>query len=216
MIRALAFDLDGTIGETIPLCIRAFRRAVSPFAGHELSDEEIVGTFGLDETGMIRCVAGERWQEALAAFYPVYKAMHVECPHPYPGIRELILRLKARGVCVGLITGKGEESCAITLEQFGMQNLFDFIRTGSEQRPDKARQMRQLLTEYGWRQEELAYVGDALSDADAARQAGIACFSAAWSADARASELQRANPGRVFASVEALQRHLSREGLPAS
>lgn len=37
-IRLVAFDLDGTIGDTIPLCIRAFKEAVTPYVGHELSD----------------------------------------------------------------------------------------------------------------------------------------------------------------------------------
>ena len=30
MIRLVAFDLDGTIGDTIPLCLAAFREATTP------------------------------------------------------------------------------------------------------------------------------------------------------------------------------------------
>lgn len=63
MIKLIAFDLDGTIGETIPMCIKAFKQAVSPYAGHVLSEREIVQTFGLNEEGMIKMVAGEKWQE---------------------------------------------------------------------------------------------------------------------------------------------------------
>lgn len=33
MIKLIAFDLDGTIGETVPMCIRAFEKAVSPLRG---------------------------------------------------------------------------------------------------------------------------------------------------------------------------------------
>lgn len=216
MIRAIAFDLDGTIGETIPMCLSAFRRAVSPFAGHELSDEEIAPTLGLDEAGMIRRVVGARWEEALRAFYPVYKTMHAACPHPFEGIRELIHNLQSKGVCVGLITGKGEKSCQITLEQFGMQQLFSFIRTGSPVAPNKARRMRQVLAEYGWQKSEFCYVGDALSDVTAAAEAGITCLSAAWSRGARVRELERLNPGHVFLSIEKLRQHLLRESLRAA
>ena len=49
MIKLVAFDLDGTIGDTIPMCIKAFRQAVSPYAGHLLTDREVVETFGLNE-----------------------------------------------------------------------------------------------------------------------------------------------------------------------
>ena len=59
MIKLIAFDLDGTIGETVPMCIRAFEKAVSPYAGRTLSEREITQTFGLNEVGMIKMVAGE-------------------------------------------------------------------------------------------------------------------------------------------------------------
>lgn len=59
MIKLIAFDLDGTIGDTVPMCIRAFEKAVSPYAGHMLSEREISQTFGLNEVGMIKKVAGE-------------------------------------------------------------------------------------------------------------------------------------------------------------
>mgnify|MGYP003229749935 CR=1 FL=1 len=64
MIKLIAFDLDGTIGDTVPMCIRAFEKAVSPYAGHTLSEREITQTFGLNEVGMIKKVAGEKWREA--------------------------------------------------------------------------------------------------------------------------------------------------------
>lgn len=31
MIKLVAFDLDGTIADTIPMCIEAFKQAVTPY-----------------------------------------------------------------------------------------------------------------------------------------------------------------------------------------
>ena len=145
MIKLIAFDLDGTIGDTVPMCIRAFEKAVSPYAGHTLSEREITQTFGLNEVGMIKKVAGEKWREALHDFYPVYEKMHQSCPAPYEGIRELIETLQKAGVLIALITGKGDKSCRITLEQFGMRDLFCSIKTGAEDRPNKAEAIEELL-----------------------------------------------------------------------
>jgi phosphoglycolate phosphatase len=39
--------LDGTIGETIPLCIKSFKDAASLHSDKELSDKDIIQTFGL-------------------------------------------------------------------------------------------------------------------------------------------------------------------------
>ena len=59
MIKLIAFDLDGTIGDTVPMCIRAFEKAVSPYAGHTLSEREITQTFGLnDQESRRRKMAG--------------------------------------------------------------------------------------------------------------------------------------------------------------
>ena len=159
MIKLIAFDLDGTIGETIPMCIKAFKQAVSPYAGHVLSEREIVQTFGLNEEGMIKMVAGEKWQEALHDFYPIYERMHEECPKPYEDICELIKTLRAAGILVALITGKGEESCMITLEKFGMQNLFCSIKTGSEDKPNKAEAITELLHFYQLNEEGILLCG---------------------------------------------------------
>lgn len=160
MIKLIAFDLDGTIGDTVPMCIRAFEKAVSPYAGHTLSEREITQTFGLNEVGMIKKVAGEKWREALHEFYPVYEEMHQSCPAPYEGIRELIKTLQKAGVLVALITGKGDKSCRITLEQFGMRNLFCSIKTGTEDKPNKAEAIEELLHDFRLNKDEfLLYRG---------------------------------------------------------
>lgn len=208
MIKLIAFDLDGTIGETVPMCIKAFELAVSPYAGHTLNREEIIQTFGLNEIGMIKMVAGKKWREALHDFYPVYEKMHAECPNPYEGIHELINTLKANGVLVALITGKGEKSCMMTLEKFGMQNLFCAIKTGEEDRPNKAEAISELLNAYHLAKDEFYYVGDAVSDVAASRKAGVTCLSAAWGTTAETERLKEMNPSNVFLTIRDLRHFL--------
>ena len=52
MIKMIGFDLDGTICDSLPLCIQAFKNAVEPYIGHDLTEEEIAQTFGLNEAGI--------------------------------------------------------------------------------------------------------------------------------------------------------------------
>lgn len=35
MIKLVAFDLDGTIGDTIPMCLKALKKAVTPYVTPE-------------------------------------------------------------------------------------------------------------------------------------------------------------------------------------
>lgn len=83
MIKLVAFDLDGTIADTIPMCIEAFKQAVSPYASKILSKDDIVKTFGLNEEGMIKEVVSEDWEKALVDFYVIYKEMHTVNIQPF-------------------------------------------------------------------------------------------------------------------------------------
>ena len=60
-------------------------------------------------------------------FYQVYEQMHGGCRTPYNGIKEQLQGLRDRGTKTALITGKGEKSCQITLEQFGLSDIFDDV-----------------------------------------------------------------------------------------
>ena len=111
MFKIVAFDMDGTIADTIPMCIKAFRNSISPYTGHELSREEILHTFGLNETGMVKAVVSQNWESAIEDFYCQYELLHNEVTSTFPGILELIAFLKKKNITVALITGKGEKSC---------------------------------------------------------------------------------------------------------
>jgi len=126
-------------------------------------------------------------------------------------IRELIKTLQKAGVLVALITGKGDKSCRITLEQFGMRNLFCSIKTGTEDKPNKAEAIEELLHDFRLNKDEFYYIGDAVSDVAACNKAGVTCLSAAWATTADVSGLKKANPSKVFPSIKELTLFLSIE-----
>ena len=50
MIKLVAFDLDGTIGDTIPMCLKALKKAVTPYVTlNDVSENDILETFGLND-----------------------------------------------------------------------------------------------------------------------------------------------------------------------
>lgn len=207
--KLAAFDLDGTLADTLPMCTIAFGEAVSPYAGHTLSEREITETFGLNEKGMVNALLTEHREEALAAYYRLYREMQVRSPNrPFPGIVPLLEELKAAGLRVVLITGKSETSCHITLEALGLEGMFDEVLTGSEFGVRKGQQLRSLMDQHGLKPEECFYVGDAASDAKASQEAGVVCFSAAWSPGTPVTLLEQTNPGRVCGSIEELRQRL--------
>jgi phosphoglycolate phosphatase len=207
MIKLVIFDLDGTIGDTIPLCISAFKNAIEPHIMRDLPEEEIRQTFGADEEGTMKQIAGENWKKALNDFYIHYSRLHYLCPAPFDGIVELIRKLRKQSVLTALVTGKGK-SCYITLDKFNIRDCFDSIETGSPHKNRKHEAIGGLLDKYRLKPDEALYVGDTVSDVFSCKKAGIVCLSAAWAKNVSTEELEAVNAGNVIRSVAGLEERL--------
>lgn len=62
-IKAVIFDLDGTIGNTLPLCIKAFRSSIEPLINPKITDSEIIETFGPYEEGTLLALAPSHYEK---------------------------------------------------------------------------------------------------------------------------------------------------------
>ncbi|NLH42357.1 MAG: HAD family hydrolase [Planctomycetes bacterium] len=200
-MKTVLFDLDGTLGDTLPLCMAAFREAIEPLAGRRLSDEQIVAAFGPSEEGTVAMLLPDRKDEALLRYLERYEALHGCCPEPFPGVREILDYLKSRRVCVGLVTGKGPRSAAMTLARFGLGDCFDVVKTGEASGPVKDRRIEEVIAEFSPPREDVLYVGDSPSDVTACRQCGIRIAAAAWSPTADVEALRAMRPDHLFTSI---------------
>ena len=204
MFKVVAFDMDGTIADTIPMCIKAFCNSVSPYTDHELSEEEILHTFGLNEIGMVKAVVNQNWESAIEDFYFQYESLHNEVTGTFPGILNLLSFLKEKNIIIALITGKGRKSCTITLEKLGLSKKFDEILYGSEISPNKKENMEYLLKKYSISKEEFCYIGDTFQDIKDCQDIGVICLSASWQESMNKDILKKENPNNVFYCVNDL------------
>lgn len=208
MLEAVIFDLDGTIGNTLPLCIAAFKESIEPFAGREVSEEEIIATFGPSEEGTIAALAPDDFDEAMEKFIAAYTRLHGMVEEPFEGIIPIFEWVKNNNLKLGLITGKGPLSCDITLDKFEMRDYFDSVRTGWQQGPRKVVDMNEMLDEWGIHPENVIYIGDSPSDVTSSEGAGVTPISAAWDDLADIETLKEMNPERTFTSIETFKKYL--------
>lgn len=201
-IKALIFDLDGTIGNTLPLCIQAFRQSIEPLAMKKLSDQDIIATFGPSEEGTIQTLIPEHYEEGIVNYLQFYQDLHDICPDPFPGIIDLLDQLRAKGIRIAMVTGKGEHSTVITLKKFGLSSHFEHIETGSPKGPVKEKGIAAVLQQWpDLNKDSIIYVGDAPSDITASRKAGIPVVAAAWAPTAEPEQLLANNPDKIFYSL---------------
>lgn len=200
-LRAIIFDLDGTLANTLPVCFHAIRTALSEFTGRVYSDTEIVGLFGPSEKGICQKLVPDRWEECYNLLLAEYEKTHHLCTEPALGIISVLECLKSRGMKLGIITGKGRATAEISLRYTGLAPYFDAIETGSVKGVVKSSAITEMLADWGIPKEEAAYVGDSPSDIDSARQAGVLPIGAAWLDTADAGELRDAGAAFVFDDV---------------
>ncbi|NBD24878.1 HAD family hydrolase [Paenibacillus glycinis] len=200
-MKCLIFDLDGTLGNTLPLCIAAFKKAIEPLAGRSISDAEIIATFGPSEEGTVQALIPERYDQGIADYLRHYLELHAMCETPFEGMTELLAFAHGRGVPMALVTGKGERSTVMTLARFGIESYFQVIETGSPQGPRKVQGIQEVIKQLDVAPRDCVYIGDAPSDIQAAREAGVAIVAAAWAETADPALLDSLEPDRLFTSV---------------
>lgn len=201
-IKAVIFDLDGTLADTLPLCILAFRRSIEPLINRPLSDKEIIATFGPSEEGTIMALAPDHYQKAVADYLHFYQLLHGMCPQPFDGIPGILDELRKSGIRLAMVTGKGNHSTRISLQQFGLLSSFEIIETGLPGGPRKAEGIQAVLDFFpNLQKSEFIYVGDAPSDITASRKAGIPVIAAAWAETAEPEKLRSLHPDELFYTI---------------
>ncbi|MES2486624.1 MAG: HAD hydrolase-like protein [Bacteroidota bacterium] len=203
-IKAVIFDLDGTLANTLPMCIKAFRAAVEPLINRNVSDEEIIATFGPSEEGTIQALAPDFYDEGVAKYLHHYNEFHDMCPDVFDGIKLLLKTLQNKHIRIAMVTGKGKLSADISLDKFGITDYFEWIETGMPSGPRKPEGIQQILEKWpDLKHDELIYVGDAPSDITACRQVGIPIVAAAWAETAEPQLLEPLQPDQLFYTVPA-------------
>lgn len=195
MKRLVLFDMDGTLADTLPLCVEAFGRATEQLTGRRPTETEITDTFGPDETGTMAVLTPGRKEEGVALYHAFCEQLHpVLCPAPFEGIREAIDALRRKHIRVALVTGKGRRAMEISLRALGLCGVFDRTEAGSPTGNDKPACIARTLDAFGIRADEAIYVGDTASDIRSAHAAGLPILSAAWAPGTDAEALKAAAP----------------------
>lgn len=211
-MQNLIFDLDGTLGDSLPICIAAFQEAVEPFIKTKLPESEITRYFGISEEGIISTLLPNNVNDGLAYFWECYNKLLDKNPDPFPGVKELLQKLRDNGIFITMVTGKSMKTARITLEKYGILDFFSDIYAGSPTGEVKDHCINELITKHKLDKSKTVYIGDAVSDITASKNCDIRVIAAGWASTADIPSLTASNPDYIFQSFsefsEFLHNHL--------
>lgn len=191
MIKAIIFDFDGTLANTLPICFDAFQHVFKEFDNRELNNEEIKGMFGPSETGIIReNLSDINKDEAIELYYKIYSEHHDRLVTSNKDINDLLQYLKNTGIKMGIFTGKARRSLDISLSALQMDGMFDVIITGDDvtkPKPDPEGLIKTLAL-LGIDNSEAIFIGDSDADIYAGIQAEVYTIGVQWLPDCHSQE----------------------------
>ncbi len=192
MLKAVLFDMDGTLGDTLPLCVEAYRQCTAELTGRTPGAEEVVSWFGLSDRGVLAGLLGMACDDPalpIDRFVAAYERLHgTLAPAPFPGAVEMLQAVKAAGLRVGLISGKEHYTALPTIRYYGMEGVFEWYGLGKPTHNCKAERLQEVMQLWGLAPDEIIYVGDAPSDIELCHSVGVRIINAGWASTAAEAE----------------------------
>ncbi|NUE65672.1 MULTISPECIES: phosphoglycolate phosphatase [Snodgrassella] len=190
-IHAIAFDLDGTLVDSIAdLCAAAnHMRAelnLSPLPAAELTTYVGDGLSSLVHRALSGSKDGQvdetSWTQGFTAFIAYYRTHLSVHTRPYPEVETALALFRARGLPLAVITNKNEILAVELLCQLGLADAFSLVVGGDTLAEKKPSPMPLLHTAevLGVPIENLLMVGDSANDILAAKAAGALSCGVTW------------------------------------
>ena len=201
--RAIVFDLDGTLVDSLPDIIGSFRDAFLELGLAAPAFDEVREHVGLPLEQMYASFAPAAQVAPLAAAYRrIYPLRFTRSSRPFPGVVEALAALRARGFRLGVATTKRTDMARRFVAAVGLEDALDHVQ-GTDGFPHKPapdvieRSLAALGAEGVW------MVGDTVHDVEAGRAAGLSTYAVTWGTH-DVERLRAARPDRLEASLDAL------------
>ena len=202
---AVIFDMDGTVLDTVEDLRTSMNYAMAR-TGHrcDFTSDDIRCFFGSGAyTAVCRALAMEAGADrealytgtempdpsvdmnearrVLSVFRPYYEEHCRDVTSPFPGIPEMLERLRREEIRTAVVSNKPDPAVQLLAEEH-FDGMFDAVCGEKEGTPRKPApdMVWQVLEKLGVRPECALYVGDSEIDARTAQNAGLDCALVTW------------------------------------
>ncbi|MFW9844417.1 MAG: HAD family hydrolase [Candidatus Thorarchaeota archaeon] len=215
MLKALVFDMDGTITE-LSLPLEAMRQdtkdyfiskglppdILEPADGISSSTAKARSYFLSNGTSLDTWDKMDQEVDMILSKHEGYAAASAEA---LPGALEVVAKIRSHGFLTAILTNNGRSSVNQIMTQIPLAEHFEIIQTRHESPRPKPHPdgILKIIADLGVELNEAVYVGDALIDGAAAKRAGIEFWGVA-TGETSADVLLEAGASHVFKSLDGI------------
>lgn len=183
--KTLLFDLDGTLVDSFPGIRTSFLHTLHEKNWEIPSEERISQVPGppMEWTFQDLGMTPEQAQDALQTYLEHYGQVGWDLSEAFPGMRDLLIRLKYEGFRLCTATSKGEFFAEKVLRKFEMFDLFEFMgaATDNGNRRSKSAVIKHVLDSVGLDEPNgILMIGDRSHDIEGSSEFGIDCIAVTW------------------------------------
>ncbi len=173
-LRAVVFDFDGTLVDSLPLVLRAITHAIEPF-GPRPSMDIFAKLGGPPERFLPGLIEDARHVPAAIARMGDYHARHQDQIRPFDGVEIVLRQLRDAGLRLAVWTGRDRATTELLIAEHGLGEHFAIVVCGDDlptHKPDPEG-LREILARLGVPPAEALMVGDADVDVLGAAACGV-------------------------------------------
>lgn len=181
--EAVLFDLDGTLIDTWRLYGESYARALEPYLGRPATADDFRRRSPSSERRFLTEWLGEEKGAACHAdMVRHYAELHGALAEgAYEGVREMLAALRAAGVPLAIVTGKGRAAWEVTERELALGPFAVVVTDDDVAEPKPSPDgLLAAADALGLRPGQAVYLGDSMGDLRAGKAAGMRTAAVLW------------------------------------
>ena len=186
-LKAVIFDLDGTLVDSLPLICESFRYVLQEYLPEQNHDyDRILGFVGRPLEDLMAEISPDPEMAALLVTkYREHNRAILKMVKVFPGIPQCLDQLQQLGLRLAIVTSKNNLSTDMTMAAVNLgDDTFEHIiaKEDTTQHKPHPEPLLTVCDKMAVHPNTVAYVGDSVFDIECAHNAGAKALAALWGA----------------------------------